>query len=212
MRAWSEFIPNVMPFVPGCPEFEVENRLRNAAIEFCERSRIWRARDVTLVTTTVAGQSAYNVTGLPVHAGLCHLFVAWKGSNERDEVPVLIEGEADDIEPTAAPSDTFGVMLTSRSTLRLLPAPASPGLVVRGSVAYCPTDNADGVPNALFVEWREAIEKRAIAELMLQQGKPWSSGDAMGHMARADKLLDEASNKAGPVNRPGHGLRVRSWG
>jgi hypothetical protein len=212
MRAWSEFIPNVMPFVPGCPEFEVENRLRKAAIEFCERSRIWRARGVTLVTSTVAGQTGYTVPSLPVHAGLCHIFVAWRGTDERDEVRVLEESDADDIEPTAAASRDFGIMLTSRSTLNLLPPPDSAGIVVRGSVAYCPSDDADGVPNALFVEWREAIEKRAIAELMLQPGKPWSSGDAMGHMGRADKLLNEAANKAGPVRRAGHGLRVRSWG
>ena len=38
----SDFLPYVLPHVPGCPEPVAEFQLRLAAIEFCERTRCWR--------------------------------------------------------------------------------------------------------------------------------------------------------------------------
>jgi hypothetical protein len=47
----SAFLPYIMPFAPGCPRVTAENQLRLAAIEFCERTWLWR-RIVTIPVTT----------------------------------------------------------------------------------------------------------------------------------------------------------------
>jgi len=36
----TEFLPEVMQYVPDVPEFVAINSLRNAAIEFCEKTRV----------------------------------------------------------------------------------------------------------------------------------------------------------------------------
>lgn len=44
------FLPLIIPFVPKCPSFLVEQMVRFVAIDFCERSRAWR--HVTTVPVT----------------------------------------------------------------------------------------------------------------------------------------------------------------
>ncbi len=210
MREWADFIPQVALYLPGCPSFTIADAVRDAAIEFCERSRAWNAERVTL-GNTVAGQRDYSLTTNPVAVGLCHLSAAWIGGIE---IAPLNPGDAEDSEPAAtAAARDCRIKLTGRASFRLVPAPTSSGDVVIANVAYAPTDAAPGIPEFIAREWHEAIERRAIAELMLQPDKPWSSATAGIHMARFDKLLAEASNlRGGPVRRPGMGLRVRSWG
>lgn len=210
MKTWDEYLIRMAPHVPGCPEFEVMNRVRDAAIEFCDRSRVWKVRHVTL-GTSVALQADYRVTDNPVHAGLCHIHAAWIG---RDEIGVVVPGEGEEDHPGQfREARQLAVELAGRALFRLLPSPQQSGLVVVATVSYCPTDTADGVPEFVDRDWGEAIEKRALCELMLQPGKPWTNTSmAEVHMARFERLLREAQEKAGPVRRPGRGLRVRQWG
>lgn len=41
--SWEVYLPEVLPWVPGCPESVALSKIRNSAIQFCERSTIWRA-------------------------------------------------------------------------------------------------------------------------------------------------------------------------
>lgn len=40
-----EFLSKVLPFAPGCPEPTAFEHIRNAAIEFCEETKLWRFDD-----------------------------------------------------------------------------------------------------------------------------------------------------------------------
>lgn len=40
-----DFLTKVLPFAPGCPEPTAIEHIRNAAIEFCEETRLWRSED-----------------------------------------------------------------------------------------------------------------------------------------------------------------------
>lgn len=40
-----EFLPKVLPFAPGCPEPVALEHIRNAAMEFCEETKLWRFDD-----------------------------------------------------------------------------------------------------------------------------------------------------------------------
>lgn len=205
LRLWEESLPRCVGKLPGCPEFLIIDALRDAAIEFMERSRIWTVEAVTLATT-IAGQRDYDVTVLPEDTGLTHIHVAWVGDRE---VPVIRAGTTHEAHPTET-DDEYGLLLLGRDSLRLSPAPSVAGEVIKATVSYMPTETSPGIENELYTRWREAIEKRAIAELQQDTGQPWSSAQWTLHMERFDKLLNEAANEAGPVSR--NPLRVRMWG
>ena len=46
----SKLLSLVIPYAPGCSEFLAEQQLRLAAVEFCERTRMWR--EITTLTIT----------------------------------------------------------------------------------------------------------------------------------------------------------------
>src|SRR5579859_6202936 len=56
---FTAFLPEVVPFVQDVPEFIAVNAVRNACIEFCEKTRYWQS-DVTSFQTVV-GQPNYNI-------------------------------------------------------------------------------------------------------------------------------------------------------
>lgn len=205
MKKWADFLPAVMLHLPGCPEFTVEDALRTAAIEFCSRTRVWRGRQVTLATT-VAGQPDYSILDNPEDAGLNHIQVAWVGDRE-----IGTGTPGDDIDSFPGETNTdYSVELIGRATIRLNPAPKLDGEVVKATVSYAPTEVAYGIADALYFRWHEAIEKKAMHDLMIQVNKPWSNPNmAVFNRDRWERLRDEAANSAGPVRR--QGLRVTPW-
>lgn len=206
MKTWDDFLPACAPFLPGCPSFEVKDKLRLAAIEFLERSRWWRAEQVPLVTTE-AGVRDYFITDLPEDAGLTHIQAAWVGQRH---VGVAAPGETLLSYPSEQ-QDRWKVALIGQAQIRLSVAPIVGGEVLTATVAYIPTETAEGVPPTVYYRWHEAIEKRAIGELMMQAGKAWSSAMAPTHLNRFEKLQREAAEEAGPVGRQRRPF-VQQWG
>lgn len=45
MTDLEEFLTKVLPFAPGCPEPTAFEHIRNAAMEFCEETKLWRFED-----------------------------------------------------------------------------------------------------------------------------------------------------------------------
>lgn len=45
MKSLDAFYPAIMPFAPGVPRPTANNWIRQAAIEFCERTKLWRFED-----------------------------------------------------------------------------------------------------------------------------------------------------------------------
>ena len=45
MKPIDDFLPLILPRAPGCPEPIAFDAIRQAAIEFCERTKVWRDTD-----------------------------------------------------------------------------------------------------------------------------------------------------------------------
>jgi len=73
-------LPLLLPYVPGCSDYLAEQSLRLAAIDFCERTRIWRE----MLTVTFDGQNEAVVT--PGYAALHEIEVATFDSDATGEV------------------------------------------------------------------------------------------------------------------------------
>lgn len=50
MKDLDAFLPGILPFAPGCATPTAYFGIRQAAIEFCERTRLWRSEDEFDVT------------------------------------------------------------------------------------------------------------------------------------------------------------------
>src|SRR5688572_10756398 len=82
----STLVNDVIPHVPLCPVFEIENQLRFVSREFCRRSCIWRSRNQTLLTTVV-DEDEYAAT-VPGDGELNAVHTAWDGDTELEvELP-----------------------------------------------------------------------------------------------------------------------------
>lgn len=208
MKEWKEFLPAVMLHLPGCPELVVEDALRVAAIEFCETTRVWKEEYVTLAVTA-AGFQDYAVSNNPKDAGLCHLHAAWVGEYE---VGVGLPGSDQNFYPGQTEdavlnyryqnTRNYSIEIVGRATIRINPVPNATPKTIVATVSYCPTPVAFGFPDGLYFKHHEAIEKKAMYNLMIQVDKPWSNPQmAMVNLARFDYLKDAAANANGPVRR-----------
>ena len=65
MQAWSAFYPFIEHLVPGCPLPLIDQSLRRAAIDFCERSNVWQE---TLPPLAVTANVSTYVLDTPVNA------------------------------------------------------------------------------------------------------------------------------------------------
>lgn len=70
---YDSFLPEVLPYVRDCAEVVAINAIRNACMEFCEHSQLWREElpDVTLE----AGEAVYQLE-VPAGSGLAAIISA----------------------------------------------------------------------------------------------------------------------------------------
>jgi hypothetical protein len=68
MALYESLLPEIIPMVPGCPDTLIENNIRAAVIELCEKAAVLQAELDPI--TTVAGVYEYDLeppSGTVVH-------------------------------------------------------------------------------------------------------------------------------------------------
>jgi hypothetical protein len=181
---WSEYLPYVLPYCPGMPPMIAERYVRDAAIEFCDRSGYWQEDLADF--NTVVGQTEYDLLTSPVTfhiAAILEVKVGglniYPGAYTFDEETLTLE-----VEPTAV--RTVEIKVAKK------PTPAS----VEG-------------PSVLFNSFREAIAAGALARALVVPGATWSDpAAAMFHQLEFDGGIGRARLKK-EVQATRHSLRVR---
>lgn len=176
MVPWSEFYADVLPFVAGCPEPAMDRAVRDAAIEFCQRSLAWGVwlDPVTLTTarsydldmpnnSDLVRVERVTVNGHPVELASCRLASADPASHAGDGVTV----NPDRISITLGHAGVVGDVLQVFALLR-------------------PSRKATGIEDALFAAHRRTISEGAVAHLLRlpAYNAQGSAGDAMALFER----------------------------
>lgn len=168
---WSDFLPEVIPYVPEVPSFVAENAVRNACIEFCERSRFWQ-EDLD-PTPVVAGMSSYQID-VPTGAKFVEVSEAWLDGNliipkTAEELTRIYRG-TDWRSMKGAPAYMTRLIPTE---VMLVPTPKVSGSKLRLRASYAPTRASTGVGSMVYEEYLEVIAAGARSRLYSTPKQPY---------------------------------------
>ena len=196
-QEWEAFLSEVTPQCAGVPYVTAENALRNAAVEFCQKSTIWRL-PLTAVDVAVDTQE-YDLSAnasLPSYGQIVvPTYVEFDGT----AIAALSSDQADAISPQWRESQIpMRYHMIEPHTLFLTWKPdaaVTGGLKIR--VALKPTPTANEMEDWVYNDWREQIALGAIARLREIPNQPWSNYDrAQGDRNRFRGFIDQARGQA----------------
>lgn len=180
MAAYENFFPNILPEVPGVAEMVAENAVRNAVIEFCEKSLILqRDHDPITVVQNIVDYDLEPPTGYIV----VKVMKAWLENSE------LTPLAPDFVREAAVYNRLFSsyqantdrpraFLQKDERTVSLWGVPDKnykSGLTMR--VALKPTRASTVVEDVILEDYAETIASGALYRLMMSAGKPYTNAE-----------------------------------
>lgn len=173
MVSISSFSSRLLPTVIGCPEPLAEQAIRDAAIEFCERSRVLVV-DLEPVALEF-GVAEYELE-MPSQTRLGHILGVWMDTTLLTPVPLLQANRSTD---AGIPKSYHATYVDEAVVVRLAPAP---DLATQGDlyarVSVVPTRSATALMAPLFDEWADAVVVGAQARLKQTPGQVFTDVQA----------------------------------
>lgn len=164
---YSYFMPFVLPYANGCPDLTAEFHVRQAAIEFFQRSLAWR-QDLDAVMT-VADQDAYSIPAPSGSSIVKLLSYTYDGSG----------GSLVDVDMgKALVLNQSGVEVgwsIDRATFTVNPVPAEDDLEIVLHVALKPSQASTSIPATMFEQYVQYIAHGALAGVLDIPGEPWTN-------------------------------------
>jgi hypothetical protein len=163
------FLPFVLPDVPGCPEALALSAIRESAIEFCQLTGYWQQDLATI--DTVANQKSYTLVP-PSEAVVARpRSVYYLGR----KLHPLIELSAG-LEDATAADPTWYLIVPIGEDWALRPYPTvdrsvTGAFTVKASLK--PARNATKVGARVYVDYMEPVAAGAASRLLKMQAKPW---------------------------------------
>lgn len=158
------FLPFVLPDVQGCSDIAAVNAIRNASIEFCERTLVWTFPYGP--EHAYAGEPEY-YAGCPGNA-VVHAILALRYQDRDLDV-------AASQQVGTAPGVPRAFVAGSSGRFMLFPTPQDGAMnALTGLLALKPKRDAIDADEGLFQDWAEDIGAGAKARLMATPGKRWT--------------------------------------
>lgn len=188
MTDLEDFLTKVLPFAPGCPEPTAFEHIRNAAMEFCEETKLWRAED-----TFDVGDDP-NVMCVPQGA-VIHEIERCDFNGKRLE-PASV-GFLDDTHPDWR-SDEFRLDGVPRFFTQVCPdtvrvVPHQQGRL-KVFLRLKPAEDAEQLPDFIATQHRSLIGWGALASILMVPGQPFTDPSrAVYFQAKFDQALGRKS-------------------
>lgn len=205
MKALDEFIPNIAIYAPGVAEPTAYMAIRQAAIEFCERTRMWRFDD----EFTIAADD--NEALLAPASSVVHEIegVWFNGQKLRHVTPDKLDQlvptwRSGDTKPTGTPAY---VTQTAPNDIVLVPFGTGS---VKLSLFLKPAQDADVVPDFLVDEHRETIAFGALARILLIPNQSFTSPDMGAAFGSAFQQRIDGKSTKGITGKQRAPVRTRA--
>lgn len=211
MAALDDFLPYVLPHVPGCPQVAARIEVRKACRQFCRETRVWK--EWLDPVDVVANEGEYALAA-PADARVVWVEEVKLGDTRlepmtRDDALAALGPSWD----TTRRGEPSGYYQPDQDTVDLIPCPeTSVAGALRVYVSLEVAEDAAAVPDLLAARYREAIAYGALARLLAVPGKPWSNPQAVAYYdGRFSAEMGGVAGRvaAGFTRRP---LRTRAVG
>lgn len=168
------FLPSIRPYAPGVSDLIAYFGIRQAAIEFCERTKSWRFEDEFDVSSDEC-EALMSPPGSVIHL----IEGVWFEGNKLE--PVTPE-HLDNVCPGwRAGADVSGVpqyvTQTAQNTITLVPRTAGR---VKLSLFLKPSDDAEDLPSFLAAQHRMTIAHGALAHILLIPNQSFTNAELAG--------------------------------
>jgi hypothetical protein len=206
---YENFLPEVVPYVRDVAEPVAVASIRNACMEFCDRTLWWQYEVATV--PGVSGQADYTLA-LPTGTGLSMIMEAYYDGARLNPMTIddLTDGMWSDWRITTANRPTAITQLSTTS-IRLAPKPSEAltnGLSL--IVALRPTRDSTAVLDDIYERFAEAISYGARARLYEQPNAPYSNPSEglsfhqrfRHECGKATILRNRSQNRVSSVMRP----------
>lgn len=187
-EAWEKLFPHVQPHLPGCPEVVMREHIRDATIDFCERSEVW----------------TYKGEPFQTQAGVSDYFVDVRsGSLLENLVSVRVDGflvpRVSELYPRSAAVEPNGTpnryAMFEDQQVRFFPTPDKV-YEVRTLAVLKPSLTARGMESFIFETHGRTIACGAIASLAKIPGKEWTDFElATYHEQKFFRGADDAKGR-----------------
>lgn len=161
--AFEDLLHYVLPYVPSCPDQTAVFHLREATIEFCQKTTAWRSPQGDIVTAE--GVTEYEFVLDAGETVLKLLSVALDGQDVNIVDPEL--GAQLDLREATGPY-AYGML----DTFRISPEPA-PDLILSTFSALGPTPEAMKLPKQLVDRFARVLADGAKASLLSMASADW---------------------------------------
>lgn len=217
---WETYLPEVLLDVPACPDSVAENSIKQAAIEFCNQSRVWREQLSDL--STVQGQATYPLTGLiPTDSQMIALHKVIHTDNTRP-LGTINKILLDRYKLSAVQQRPWYFNNDEPNILHLYPDPDIGPYTIELFAILKPTRASTSGPDFLYNDWLECIAHGAKARLKAMSKRPWMDKSMVAYHRKEfiagwveARIRDAKSNvfasNALQPNRFGI-YRSRNWG
>lgn len=207
------FLPEVLPFAHGCSDMVATHAVKNAAIEFCEKTDWWLYELSPI--TGVANQQDYTFASLPAGASVCRVVQADYGNLPLDP---LTDDELRGVFGIAWRSVDAGwprfTTQINEDQISLVPAPSSASIAqLTAFVSLRPTRASTGCDSSIYERWGEVVGQGALARLYATAGQPYSNpAAAAAYMAKFNVGCSEAKRmRMRGLGRAGGRVQMRPF-
>ena len=192
MASYSSLVKEVLPYVPLCPDSLVEQNIRAAAIEFCERSKAY-ILDLDAFST-IAGVYEYDFdipTGTEVH----QILYMTEDGNDMDPIsPRSLELNYPDWRDRTGNPHVY--LQKTPTSFWVVPVPSGTRQVIV-SVALKPSRTSNNIDTTIANQYRDAIIYGALYRLLRIPSREWTDvGAAREYLAQFNLEIQQAELRA----------------
>lgn len=183
MKPLDDFLKKINQYAPGVAIPTAYSAIRDAATDFCERTRLWRYED----EFTVSADEAEAIT-TPPGSVLLDIERAWFDGNKLTPATVdWLDDRANGWRDGTLTGQPEFLTQLELNTLRVVPAQAG---TIKISVWLKPSQDCTDLPDFLSDQYRETIAFGALARLLAIPGQPFTNPNMAAAFASTfeDKL------------------------
>lgn len=166
---WENYLQEVLPDVAGCPIQVAENAIRNSAIEFCNKSRVYRDKLADMLTAQ--GTAKYTIA-TPVDSEMIALHKV-QHNDQTFPLPTIPAIHLDRARLSTNEQKPRWYNSPTPAEIEFFFTPDAIYTVELWAILK-PTKAATSGPDFLFNDWLEPISSGAKARLLAMSGRPWS--------------------------------------